>query len=40
MGKTKWYSGGNERAKQAANIITDLLDDLRKLEKTSRYKMY
>ena len=29
MGKTKWYSGGNERAKQAANIITDLLDDLK-----------
>lgn len=29
MGKLKWFSGGNERRKQAENIITDLLDDLK-----------
>ena len=29
MDKLKWFSGGNERGKQAENIITDLLDDLK-----------
>ncbi|MDT1957730.1 bacteriocin immunity protein [Carnobacterium divergens] len=29
MGKLNWFSGGNERGKQAENIITDLLNDLK-----------
>lgn len=29
MGKLKWFSGGNERSKQAEDIIADLLDDLK-----------
>lgn len=29
MSKLKWFSGGNERAKQAENIMTNLLDDLK-----------
>lgn len=29
MGKLKWFSGGNERSKQAEDIIADLLDNLK-----------
>ncbi|MBC9810731.1 bacteriocin immunity protein [Carnobacterium maltaromaticum] len=29
MGNLKWFSGGNERGKQAENIITNLLNDLK-----------
>ncbi|MFS7260363.1 bacteriocin immunity protein [Carnobacterium divergens] len=29
MKKLNWFSGGNERGKQAQNIITDLLTDLK-----------
>lgn len=29
MGKLNWFSGGNERGKQAESIITDLLNDLK-----------
>ncbi|HBI1783334.1 TPA: bacteriocin immunity protein [Enterococcus faecalis] len=29
MDKLKWFSGGNERGKQAENVITVLLDDIK-----------
>jgi hypothetical protein len=29
MDTLKWFSGGNERSKQAEDIIADLLDDLK-----------